>query len=455
MTGHTLLTLSPRLSEDYVTRLLEKSQADIIIHDRPFVQPTKYLRSIPLAEEEQLSSVHTRPETELVCEPSVVEEGDVLFIHHSSGSTSLPKLLPVSNDIWVIKMRQFRKILDRTKRDWPASAVYNYFGFSMLCHSLINKTACTFFENDRTHFSPEGALAFLDEAQPQEVQLTPWTLGVLASTQGGIERLRQADDVRTFGAVCPDDLGNMLVRKGVRLSNNYGQTEIGGFMTSQLRPADDDEWDWLMPRVGKKEFVDMRPLTTENSLHELIVLPGYPELLPTVQAEDGSYATGDLFLKHPTKPDRWKIVGRKDDQLKIYKDDRQILINAIMYEQKVMEGIEDVLDDVVVFGQGRGKLGIFVFAQGAEPGSKTAQSVADRTWEAIQRHINGKLPVGIAKDMIVVVDTKRAALPQTGKYNLIRAQVYMTFKNLIDQAYERSDGSAAREQVPVHANGHV
>lgn len=455
MMGHTLLSLSSRLSEDYATQLLEKSQADVIIHDRPFVQPTKYLRSIPLAGQEQLESVHIRPEMEIVCEPSVIEGNDVLFIHHSSGSTSLPKLLPVSNDIWVIKMRQFRKILHSTKRDWPASAMYNYFGFSMLCHTLTNKSACTFFENDRTHFSPQGALAFLDEAQPQELQLTPWTLSVLASTQGGIERMKQADDVRTFGAVCPDELGNMLVRKGVRLSNNYGTTEIGGFMTSHIRPADDDEWDWLVPRPGKKAFVDMRPLTKENSLHELVVLPGHPELLPAVQAADGSYATGDLFLKHPTKPDRWKIVGRKDDQLKIYKDDRLILVNAIMYEQKVMEGIEDVVDDVVVFGQGRGKLGVLVFAQGAEPGSKTAQSIEDRMWEAVQQQINGKLPVGIDRDMILVVDTRRAALPQTGKFNLIRAQVYMAFKELIDQAFERSDQSAARNQVPVHANGHL
>lgn len=30
---------------------------------------------------------------------------------------------------------------------------------------------------------------------------------------------------------------------------------------------------------------------------------------------DGSYATKDLFLKHPTKPDAYRYIGRLDDTL--------------------------------------------------------------------------------------------------------------------------------------------
>lgn len=29
--------------------------------------------------------------------------------------------------------------------------------------------------------------------------------------------------------------------------------------------------------------------------------------------DDGSYATGDLYEKHPSKPDVWRYVGRGDD----------------------------------------------------------------------------------------------------------------------------------------------
>lgn len=452
--GHTVLTLSSRLSEDYITRLLEKSQADVVVHDRPFLRPAKHVRTFLLAGEEQLMASHKRPEMEVVCDPSVIRGDDVLFINHSSGSTSLPKLLPITNDIWMTRMRQFSQQYRDDRREWAASALYNTLGFVMLCRSLM-KTACAFFENDRTHLTPAGALAFLDEAKPHDLHLTPWTLGVLASTQKGIEALKTCDRVRTFGAVCPDELGNMLTSEGIYLTNGYGMTETGPVMGSVFRPVGDDEWDWLVPVPSLKEWLDMHALGTSDGLHELILLPGFPGLLPTVQAADGSYATGDLFLKHPTKPDRWKIVGRKDDQLKIYQDDRQVLVNAVMYEQKIMSWVGGIVDDVVVFGQGRGKLGVLIFADGAKQGSSKAKRIAEQTWDAIQRQINGKMPVGIGQEMIVVVETKRAALPQTGKFNLIRAQVYMRFKDLIDQAYERPYKSAGDDQASVHTNGRL
>lgn len=452
--GHTLLTLSSRLSDDYVTRLLEKGRADVIIHDRPFVQPTKPLKALPLARQDQLISVQIRPEKELICDPSVIKGDDTLFINHSSGSTSLPKLLPFSNDMWVTKITHYQTTFQDDHREWAASAMYNYVGFMMLCRSL-QKTACSFFENDRTHFTQAGAVAFLNEAHPHDLHVTPWTLGVLASTPQGIDAIKKCETVRTFGAVCPDALGDMLVRRGIDLSSSFGATETGLSMTSRFRPAGDDEWSWLSPTPHMKPWVDLRRLDTADGLYELVILPGCPDLLQSVQAEDGSYATGDLFLKHPTKPDRWKVVGRKDDQLKIYKDDRQVLVNAILYEQKISSAINDVADDVVLFGIGRGKLGVLVFAEGAEEGSKKARRIAERTWVSIQQQINGTMPVGIEKDMIVVVGTERAALPQTGKFNLIRAQVYLQFKDLIAQAYERPSRSPAHEQVPVQFSGRL
>lgn len=35
----------------------------------------------------------------------------------------------------------------------------------------------------------------------------------------------------------------------------------------------------------------------------------------TVYEGQPAYATGDLFVQHPTKPHLWKIFGRSDDQI--------------------------------------------------------------------------------------------------------------------------------------------
>ena len=41
-------------------------------------------------------------------------------------------------------------------------------------------------------------------------------------------------------------------------------------------------------------------------------------LLPKTNTKIGdreAYATSDLVMRHPTKPDLWKIVGRMDEQI--------------------------------------------------------------------------------------------------------------------------------------------
>ena len=47
---------------------------------------------------------------------------------------------------------------------------------------------------------------------------------------------------------------------------------------------------------------------------ELIVLKGYKTMTMS-NRPDGSYATSDLFLKHPEIPNAYKFCGRLDDTL--------------------------------------------------------------------------------------------------------------------------------------------
>lgn len=434
--GHTAFSLSSRLSDAYVTQMLEKAHPNVLIHDRPVKLPDQDLKTIDMVEEQKLASAPQNALQDIACDPSVISGGDLVLILHSSGSTSLPKLLPFSNDQWMAKLRISAKVFDPAKREWPASAMYNTIGMTMLCRSLC-KTAPIYFENDRTQLTPLGAVQFVQEAQPEEFTLTPHTLGLVASTEQGLAALKQANRVITTGAVCPDELGDMLTKEGIFLCNIYGMTESGMTLSSTHRPAGDTEWAWMLPQEFIKPWLNFRPVDAEAGLYTLVILPGCSEVLSSVKATDGCLYTNDVFLKHPSKTDRWKLIGRKDDQLKIYQRDRQTIVDAIQYEQKIKHGNEDIVDDGVVFGQGRDKLGVLVFAGGAYPGSDKAAEVTQRIWETLQGSINGKMKVGIDRNMIVVVDTKREALPQTGKFNLIRAQVYLRYQTLIDQAYKQ------------------
>ena len=315
--------------------------------------------------------------------------------------------------------------------------MYNTFGLDTVA-SMMRSQGIAFFENDRIAFTRESILRFARAAKANEVNLTPHTLGLMAATEDGMELLRQARFVRNGGAVVPDALGDRLVRSGIYFSIGYGLTETISLLWSSQRPPGDDEWQWLSPIPGKKPFLEMRPIAGQDGYYDLICLPGCKGVLEAVKAKDGSFTTGDVLQKHPTKPDRWKVIGRRDDQIKFYKNDRQVIINALTYEATVHNGNEDVVQEVVVFGQARTRLGLLIFTDAITNGTTTVEDIKARIWSTIESKINGKLQTGIDKNMIIVIQAERNSLPQTGKYNLIRARVYKQYEKEIEQAYQQS-----------------
>jgi hypothetical protein len=56
-----------------------------------------------------------------------------------------------------------------------------------------------------------------------------------------------------------------------------------------------------------------------HSFKQLTIFQPGPRHAPSVfnakRADNDVYATGDLLLPHPEKPDYWKYYGRTDDQI--------------------------------------------------------------------------------------------------------------------------------------------
>lgn len=58
--------------------------------------------------------------------------------------------------------------------------------------------------------------------KPKLLCAVPYVLKLLAETDDGIEVLAKTELVLYGGSSCPDDLGDLLVEKGVNLVANYG-----------------------------------------------------------------------------------------------------------------------------------------------------------------------------------------------------------------------------------------
>lgn len=75
------------------------------------------------------------------------------------------------------------------------------------------------------------------------------------------------------------------------------------------RPEGDRYWNYLRPTAASAPYLSSEPRA--EGLYELIFLEDLPSKLMS-NRDDGSYATKDLFMKHPTL-DAWKYCGRNDD----------------------------------------------------------------------------------------------------------------------------------------------
>ena len=250
--------------------------------------------------------------------------------------------------------------------------------------------------------------------------------------------------VNVFGAVCPKYLGDSVVRAGVRLNVSYAMSEGGTLLNSIGRKEEDlQSWDWMSVAPGiDREKLWFRPLAEAGEgevLYELVILKGLSTCPPELSNSDeppGSFHTGDVFLRHPDGGDRWKIVGRMDDRFSL---GTGATVNAMEYEEVIKEGCKERrIDEVVLFGQGRKKLGLFVFIMEKSRGDFNADDVRSMVWKVVQDRINGdhRFQVGIEEHMVLATP---AHVSRTDKGNVKRANTYLQYQDMIDKAYSEKD----------------
>lgn len=202
-------------------------------------------------------------------------------------------------------------------------------------------------------------------------------------------------------------------------------------MTS-FRPWEDKEWDWLRP----SDFVS-RYLRFEErgpGIFELVVLDGYPSKV-TSNRPDGSYATKDLFLKHPTK-NAFKYYARLDDTITLMNGEK---VNPLEMEGRVRQ--HDSVAETVVFGVGKSCIGmIAIRSPVAEKASD--EDVLEGIWPIVDS-ANESMPAygRLSKSMIRILPAD-TSYPCTDKGTVIRQAFYRDFKGLIESTYNQEDIAA-------------
>jgi acyl-coenzyme A synthetase/AMP-(fatty) acid ligase len=156
-------------------------------HDE--AQTLRDVRTLPMATRAKLnfdSAVFQPPDYDTA---SWSRSSKAALIWHSSGSTGIPKIFPVTQKNIMARLRAAVKAPHFGKVLFVTSSVYNSGGSTFSLMALSNSET-TYYYNDFLPYTAEGLTAVRVEARPHTVVIVPYALGQLATLAAGIERLR-------------------------------------------------------------------------------------------------------------------------------------------------------------------------------------------------------------------------------------------------------------------------
>lgn len=195
------------------------------------------------------------------------------------------------------------------------------------------------------------------------------------------------------------------------------------------RPREDKGWDWLRPSDYVKKF--LRFEERFPGVFELVCLDGWPSKVMT-NRPDGSYATKDLFVKHPTM-EAYKYYARLDDTIILYNGEK---VNPLDLEGRVRQ--RSTVAEAIAFGAGKAQIGLAVVrAPGTE--SLSDEAVIDSIWPAVEKAHEALPAFGqLSKNMVRVLPAD-TPYPRTDKGTIIRQAFYKNFQPLIEEVYAAVD----------------
>jgi thioester reductase-like protein len=422
--GFTVLLLSTRLSAEAIDSLLEKTNCSELVYSAAFkstvdaVSATRPLKSTLLFGGYRGDP---GPAIDLDLDPEF-ETSTSCHIMHSSGSTGFPK--PIRN---IHKSYIYNASNNFGLRGFITLPLYHNHGMSSFYRAL-HAGKVLYFYNPNLPLSARQLTAVFKHLGP-ELEIfygVPYALKLLATPEG-IELLKKFKIVMFGGSACPDDLGDLLVDSGVNLVAHYGATEVGQLMTSFREPGD-KEWNWLRPTAALLPYLRW---AQHGDAYEVVIADGWKSKVTSNQP-DGSYATRDLFVRHPEKTDRFKYVGRLDDWLVLVNGEK---VNPVQFEHTLQS--DPRVAEAVVFGAGQVAAGLVIVpAKGHESLSEDEYlKLVQPTIDAANAH--AEVYAKIAREHIRVLKPDAISdCPKTDKGTVIRSAFYKKFEKLIQSVYE-------------------
>ena len=219
---YTVLMLSPRLSIDAYVSLLEKCSCNLVAYapeHSPLVERIRGTHNIT-AFEILSRSLYDCLESE-AGDTTYYDESrvtsQVAYIMYSSGSTGYPKPVFQTHQACIENFSRGHGL-----RAFSTVPLYHTNGHASFFRTLFNGGTLYLF-NINLPLTSQTLILSLEKIQPEIMFGVPYVLKLLAESPKGIAALKAINVVSSAGSAIPDEIGDLLVEKGVNLVTLYGR----------------------------------------------------------------------------------------------------------------------------------------------------------------------------------------------------------------------------------------
>ncbi|KAL5357256.1 hypothetical protein BJX96DRAFT_162960 [Aspergillus floccosus] len=269
------------------------------------------------------------------------------------------------------------------------------------------------------------------ETQPHWMITTPSFLQDLARTKEGLSALCSFKEINYGGAPLSPECGGLLSKK-VHLQTGLAASETG--YTASLQSQDRRDWDCFewnpafgvhMDNIGDDVFELVIPRHESRDFHG--IFHTLPELT--------EYRTGDLFVAHPTKAEKWKYYGRRDDII--------VLNNGEMFNPIEMEKIveEDPhVSKAIIVGQGRFEAALLIEPDwGYDGANASVINIVQQVLPTVERANKISPRHGRILPNRILLTSEMKPFKVTPKGTVKRRLVEADYHNELEELYTRED----------------
>ena len=379
-----------------------------------------------------------------------IADTENVLILHSSGTTGLPKPIPIKAGVYrgieslfkdpAPKGRRFMyEDLHNPRVTITTLPFFHAFGFAMFVGSIYHPGTLALLPSNRPP-SAELVLSAMEKTKASTIIIAPSILEDIGNLPGGPEAIAKLDAVLYGGAPLAHTCGDKM-SKLTRLVNAIGSTEM--YFISGL--VVDDPADWEYFEWDDSAGVDMEE-TSDPNLAEMVLKRDPSKTLQFVFynfPDLNEWRTKDLFERHPTKPDLWKYVGRLDDVLVLSNGEK---INPINFE-KALEGHPKIKGALMV-GSRRFQAAVLVEPRHDQQDSFDEADYIREIWPWVEK-ANAEYPTHARVwQSMVVLATPGKPFVRAAKGSIMRNATNKLYEPELDRLYGRSTTQTPDSPAP-------